>query len=77
MHHLALQIITHLLPVHHPMPVTGSLAPTRADHLPPRKRFKDSYSSEASIKEDAEVGLTGTGVDMELGIGDGDEVGDH
>ncbi|GJS61981.1 hypothetical protein Tco_0656765 [Tanacetum coccineum] len=59
------------------MPVTGSLAPTRADHLPPRKRFRDSYSSEASIEEDAEVGLTGTGVDMELGIGDGDEVGDH
>ncbi|GJT36853.1 hypothetical protein Tco_0936718 [Tanacetum coccineum] len=38
------------------MPVTGSLAPTRADHLPPRKRFRDSYSSEASIEEDAEVG---------------------
>ncbi|GJY81480.1 hypothetical protein Tco_0494231 [Tanacetum coccineum] len=59
------------------MPVTGSLAPTRADHLPPRKRFRDSYSSEASLEEDAEVGLTGTGVDMELGIGDGDDVGDH
>ncbi|GKD02250.1 hypothetical protein Tco_1177224, partial [Tanacetum coccineum] len=59
------------------MPVTGSLAPTRADHLPPRKRFRDSYSSEASLEEDAEVGLTGTGVDMELGIDDGDEVGDH
>ncbi|GKD39184.1 hypothetical protein Tco_1259391 [Tanacetum coccineum] len=59
------------------MPVTGSLAPTRADLSPPRKRFRDSYSSEASIEEDAEVGLTGTGVDMELGIGDGDEVGDH
>ncbi|GJX86816.1 hypothetical protein Tco_0337590 [Tanacetum coccineum] len=59
------------------MPVTGSLAPTRADHLPPRKRFRDSYSSKASIEEDAEVGLTGTGFDMELGIGDEDEVGDH
>ncbi|GJV55776.1 hypothetical protein Tco_1456781 [Tanacetum coccineum] len=59
------------------MPVTGSLAPTRADLSPPRKRFRDSYSSEASIEEDAEVGLTETGVDMELGIGDGDEVGDH
>ncbi|GJQ95169.1 hypothetical protein Tco_0006308 [Tanacetum coccineum] len=59
------------------MPVTGSLAPTRADLSPPRKRFRDSYSSEASIEEDAEVGLTGTGVDLELGIGDGDEVGDH
>ncbi|GJZ86576.1 retrovirus-related pol polyprotein from transposon TNT 1-94 [Tanacetum coccineum] len=43
------------------------------DHL----KFRDSYSSEASIEEDAEVGLTGTEVDMELGISDGDEVGDH
>ncbi|GJS61814.1 hypothetical protein Tco_0656598 [Tanacetum coccineum] len=59
------------------MPVTGSLAPTRVDLSLPRKRFRDSYSSEASIEGDAEVGLTGTGVDMELGIGDGDEVGDH
>ncbi|GKE26451.1 hypothetical protein Tco_1441835 [Tanacetum coccineum] len=58
-------------------PVMGSLAPTRADLLPPRKRFKDSYSSEASIKEDAEVGPIETVVDMELGIGDGDDVRDH
>ncbi|GJT76290.1 hypothetical protein Tco_1043015 [Tanacetum coccineum] len=57
--------------------VMGSLAPTRADLLPPRKRFRDSYSSEASIEEDAEVGLIETGVDMELGIGDGDDVKDH
>ncbi|GKD29073.1 hypothetical protein Tco_1239851 [Tanacetum coccineum] len=59
------------------MPVTGSLAPTRADLSPPRTRFRDSYSSEASLEEDAEVGLTGVGVDMELGIGNGDDVGDH
>ncbi|GKG43500.1 hypothetical protein Tco_0480184, partial [Tanacetum coccineum] len=59
------------------MPVTGSLAPTRADHLPPRKRFRYSYSSEASLEEDVEVGLTGTGVGMELGICDGDEIGDR
>ncbi|GJS60542.1 hypothetical protein Tco_0655326 [Tanacetum coccineum] len=59
------------------MPVTGSLALTRADLSPPCKGFRDSYSSEASIEEDAEVGLTRTGVDMELGISDGDEVGDH
>ncbi|GKB69041.1 hypothetical protein Tco_0930453, partial [Tanacetum coccineum] len=32
--------------------------------------FRDSYSSEASIKEDVEVGI-------ELGIGDRDDVGDH
>ncbi|GKF85397.1 hypothetical protein Tco_0253224, partial [Tanacetum coccineum] len=59
------------------MPITGSLAPTRVDLLPPRKRFKNSYSLEASLEEDAEVGLTGTRVDIELGISDGDEVGDH
>ncbi|GKF45157.1 hypothetical protein Tco_0131709, partial [Tanacetum coccineum] len=56
------------------MTVTGSLAPTRANLLPPRKRFRDSYSSEASLEEDAEVGPTETRVDMELGMGDGDHV---
>ncbi|GJT00361.1 hypothetical protein Tco_0821530, partial [Tanacetum coccineum] len=30
--------------------VVGSLAPTHADLLPPRKRFKDSYSSETNIE---------------------------
>ncbi|GJZ72632.1 hypothetical protein Tco_0636778 [Tanacetum coccineum] len=58
-------------------PVIGSLAPTSDDLLPPRKRFRDSYSSEASIEEDAEVGLIEIGADMELGIGDGDDVKDH
>ncbi|GJS36889.1 hypothetical protein Tco_0535271 [Tanacetum coccineum] len=58
-------------------PVMGSLAPTRADLLPPRKRFKDSYSSEASIEEDTEIDPIETEVDMELGIGDGDDVRDH
>ncbi|GKA47265.1 hypothetical protein Tco_0740148 [Tanacetum coccineum] len=55
----------------------GSLAPTRDDLLPPRKRFRDSYLSEASIEEDVEVGPIETGVDIELGIGDGDDVRDH
>ncbi|GJU37641.1 hypothetical protein Tco_1185995 [Tanacetum coccineum] len=58
-------------------PVMGSLAPTRADLLPPRKRFRDSYSSEASIEEDTEIDPIETEVDMELGIGDGDDVRDH
>ncbi|GJU26656.1 hypothetical protein Tco_1165277, partial [Tanacetum coccineum] len=58
-------------------PVMRSLAPTRADLLPPRKRFRDSYSSEASIEEDAEVGPIETRVDIKLGIGDGDDVRDH
>ncbi|GKG21950.1 hypothetical protein Tco_0384545, partial [Tanacetum coccineum] len=44
------------------MPVMGSLAHTRADLLPPRKRFRDLYSSEASIEEDAEVGPIETGL---------------
>ncbi|GJQ97928.1 hypothetical protein Tco_0009067 [Tanacetum coccineum] len=64
-------------PIHLSSHSAGPSPPTRADLLPPRKRFRDSYSSEASIEEDAEVGLTGTEVDIELGIGDGDEVGDH
>ncbi|GJY05194.1 reverse transcriptase domain-containing protein [Tanacetum coccineum] len=59
------------------MPVMGSLAPTRADLLPPRKRFRDSYSFEASIEEDTEIDPIETEVDMELGIGDGDDVRDH
>ncbi|GJX11553.1 hypothetical protein Tco_0201412 [Tanacetum coccineum] len=57
--------------------VMGSLAPTRADLLPPRKSFRDSYSSEASIEKYAEVGPIEIGVDMELGIGDGNDVRDH
>ncbi|GJR92697.1 hypothetical protein Tco_0264871 [Tanacetum coccineum] len=55
-------------------PVMGSLAPTRADLLPPHKRFRDSYSSEASIEEDTEIDPIETEVDMELGIGDRDDV---
>ncbi|GKB31815.1 putative reverse transcriptase domain-containing protein, partial [Tanacetum coccineum] len=55
----------------------GILALTRAGLLPPRKRFRDSYSSEASIEEDTEIDLIETEVDMELGIGDGDDVRDH
>ncbi|GJS25043.1 hypothetical protein Tco_0453675 [Tanacetum coccineum] len=57
--------------------VIGSLAPTRADLLPPRKRFRDSYSSETIIEEDTEIDPIGTRVDMELGIGDGADVRDH
>ncbi|GKD69902.1 hypothetical protein Tco_1323992 [Tanacetum coccineum] len=58
-------------------PVMRSLAPTHADLLPPRKRFRDSYSFEASIEEDTEIGPIETKVDMELGISDGDNVRDH
>ncbi|GJS67155.1 hypothetical protein Tco_0681719 [Tanacetum coccineum] len=58
-------------------PVMGSLAPTCVDLLPPHKRFKDSYSSEASIEEDTEIDPIETEVDIELGISDGDDVRDH
>ncbi|GKD08442.1 hypothetical protein Tco_1188127 [Tanacetum coccineum] len=58
-------------------PVMRSLAPTRVNILPPRKRFRDSYSSKASIEEDTEIDPIETEVDIELGIGDGDDVRDH
>ncbi|GJT28095.1 hypothetical protein Tco_0908370 [Tanacetum coccineum] len=58
-------------------PVMGSLAPTRADFLPHRKRFRGLYSSEASIEDDTEDDTTKTEGSMELGISDGDDVGDH
>ncbi|GJX98698.1 hypothetical protein Tco_0355717 [Tanacetum coccineum] len=57
--------------------VMGSLAPTRTDLLPPRKRFRDSYPSEASIEEDTVIDPIKTEVDMELDISDGDDVRDH
>ncbi|GJV55778.1 hypothetical protein Tco_1456783 [Tanacetum coccineum] len=59
------------------MPVMRSLAHTLVDLLPPRKRFRDSYSFEASIEEDTKIDPIETEVDIELGIGDGDDVRDH
>ncbi|GKE49959.1 hypothetical protein Tco_1481217, partial [Tanacetum coccineum] len=58
-------------------PVIRSLAPTCADLLPTYKRFRDSYSFEASIEEDTETDPIETEVDMELGISDEDYVKDH
>nr|GEV95681.1 hypothetical protein [Tanacetum cinerariifolium] len=58
-------------------PVTGSLAPTRADLLPPRKRFRDSYSSETNMEEDTEIDTIETKDGRELDIVDGDDVRDH
>ncbi|GJU63017.1 hypothetical protein Tco_1244852 [Tanacetum coccineum] len=58
------------------MPVTGSLAPTRADLSPPRKRFRDSYSSEASLEEDAEDARDDTEeYEADASAGDTAEVG--
>ncbi|GJT13238.1 hypothetical protein Tco_0860280 [Tanacetum coccineum] len=58
-------------------PVMRLLAPTRTDLLPSRKRFRDSYSSKANIEEDTEIDPIETEVDMELGIGVGNDVRDH
>nr|GFA50431.1 hypothetical protein [Tanacetum cinerariifolium] len=46
-------------------PRNRSLAPTRADLLPPRKRFRDSYSLETSIEEDTDIDTTKTEDDRE------------
>nr|GEU53609.1 putative reverse transcriptase domain-containing protein [Tanacetum cinerariifolium] len=52
-------------------PVSRSIAPTRADLLPPRKRFRDSYSPKDSIEEHIEMGTTDAETVANLGIGDG------
>ncbi|GJZ66932.1 hypothetical protein Tco_0630172 [Tanacetum coccineum] len=39
------------------IPASGALVPTRADLLPPHKRFKDSYLSEDSIEEDIDANV--------------------
>ncbi|GJR08429.1 hypothetical protein Tco_0791081 [Tanacetum coccineum] len=49
-----------------PIPAPGALVPTRADLLPPRKRFRDSYSSEDSIEEDIDVDVL---ADIEVDVG--------
>ncbi|GJS87598.1 hypothetical protein Tco_0770234 [Tanacetum coccineum] len=49
-----------------------SIAPTLADILPPRKRFRDSYSHEDSRDEHMEIGTANVEAVVDLGIGDGD-----
>nr|GEU99759.1 retrovirus-related Pol polyprotein from transposon 17.6 [Tanacetum cinerariifolium] len=58
-------------------PVMGSLASTRADLLPPRKRFRDSYSPKTSMEEDTEIDTTKFEDGRELDIVDRDDVIDH
>nr|GEX33653.1 hypothetical protein [Tanacetum cinerariifolium] len=53
-------------------PVLRSIAPTHADLLPPRKRFRDSYSPEDSRDEHIEIGAEAV---VDFSIGDG--VGAH
>nr|GEY39895.1 hypothetical protein [Tanacetum cinerariifolium] len=55
-------------------PVIGSLALTRADLLPPRKRFRDSYSPETNMKEDTEIDTTETGDGKESKYKNGEDV---
>nr|GEY78165.1 putative reverse transcriptase domain-containing protein [Tanacetum cinerariifolium] len=58
-------------------PVMGSLAPTRTDLLPPRKRYKDSYSPKTSMEEDTEIDTIETEDGKEMAIVDGDVVRDQ
>nr|GEW28666.1 reverse transcriptase domain-containing protein [Tanacetum cinerariifolium] len=51
-------------------PVSRSIAPALAD-LPPRKRFKDSYSSKVSGKEHMEMGTADVETVADLGISEG------
>nr|GEU96781.1 hypothetical protein [Tanacetum cinerariifolium] len=51
-------------------PVSRSIAPALAD-LPPRKRFRDSYSSEVSVEEHMENSTADAKTIADLGIGDG------
>nr|GEU65481.1 putative reverse transcriptase domain-containing protein [Tanacetum cinerariifolium] len=55
--------------------VSRSIAPTHYDFLPPRKRFRDSYSLEDSKEEHMEIGIADAEAVVDLGIGD--EVGAH
>nr|GEU57628.1 reverse transcriptase domain-containing protein [Tanacetum cinerariifolium] len=57
--------------------VTGSLVPTRADLLPPHKRYRHSYSYETSMEEDTEIDTIETEDSRELDILDGDDVRDR
>ncbi|GJY92467.1 hypothetical protein Tco_0508249 [Tanacetum coccineum] len=50
-------------------PVLRSIAPALAD-LPPRKRFRDSYSSEVSKEEHMEIGTADAKTVADLGISD-------
>ncbi|GJX27177.1 reverse transcriptase domain-containing protein [Tanacetum coccineum] len=52
--HLARDVGPLLLPCLH-IPALGALVPSRADLLPPRKRFRDSISLEDSVEEDIDA----------------------
>ncbi|GKF01266.1 hypothetical protein Tco_0028189, partial [Tanacetum coccineum] len=54
-----------------PTYVSRSIAPTLADLLPPRKRFKDSYSLEDSGEEHTEEDTADAKVIADVGISEG------
>nr|GEV65352.1 reverse transcriptase domain-containing protein [Tanacetum cinerariifolium] len=51
-------------------PVSRSIAPTHADPLSPRERFKDSYSPEDSRENHIKIGTADEEAITDLGIGD-------
>ncbi|GJZ33532.1 hypothetical protein Tco_0578968, partial [Tanacetum coccineum] len=61
--------LTALLPL--PTHILRSIAPTPADLIPPRKRFRDSYSPEDSGEEHMEVDTADAEVVADVGISDG------
>ncbi|GKB63473.1 hypothetical protein Tco_0919659, partial [Tanacetum coccineum] len=52
-------------------PVLRLISPTHVDLLPPRKRFRDSYSFKASKEVHIEIGTADAEAIADLGIGDG------
>ncbi|GJU73139.1 hypothetical protein Tco_1264544 [Tanacetum coccineum] len=54
-----------------PTHVLRSIAPTPADLLPPRKRFRDSYSPEDSGEEHIEVDTANAEAVVDVGISEG------
>ncbi|GJT50754.1 reverse transcriptase domain-containing protein [Tanacetum coccineum] len=56
-------------------PISRSIAPTPANILQPRKRFRDSYSPEDSREKHIEIGTADVEAVVDLGISDG--VGAH
>ncbi|GJR63563.1 hypothetical protein Tco_1505725 [Tanacetum coccineum] len=50
-------------------PISRSIAPTPADLLPPRKRFRDSHSPKGSGEEHMEVDTADTDLGTSVGVG--------
>nr|GEV83139.1 putative reverse transcriptase domain-containing protein [Tanacetum cinerariifolium] len=61
--------LTASVPSH--TPISRSITPTPVDLLPPRKRFKDSYSPEDSGEEHMEIGTTDAEAVADVGTSDG------